>query len=544
MQHADDDFLADVAPLRERDRPLLDAGFERNRVVSSCRRRRPGIQPRCARLRRIAARRHARPRQPRTSHEWPFRRAREKHAIAGHAELVDARDDTGSPPNVALRVLIVRASRRDRRCRSSTPPSDAAACGPCIQTLVSGFCHRFETHVFGEDELVQPRERAAARLSRDVQQDHPARLEHVHVGQHPALRRQPGRIAAGAGRQRLDVVGEQSLQIEWRDPPRPRQSARGGKSTRLRRLRASLESSAGSVTELLRFKVDAASLAASLATFLLYVRGSVARSGGSHWTAAGGSRGTATGASRHGYTTFCAGSPIGREDVTVRSDASGPTVTSEGRVGAPANLVIRRAEFRYGPDGAPAARSSSRAPPTAVTSGSRTTVAGNTATTESTQAATVATPVNPQALLHANGIVASYVAMARRLGDTAPGSEIRVLVVPQTEIGVRPVNVQNDRMQLGADFLGARRYDVILLNPSDELGRHRHDGRQRQPAERQDPQPGCRHRPRRPGGGNGANAGSQQPRRRAGRRSRDRLQPRRDPHATQRPRRREDGCRR
>lgn len=165
------------------------------------------------------------------------------------------------------------------------------------------------------------------------------------------------------------------------------------------------------------------------------------------------------------YTTFVRGLPIGREDVTVRSDASGLTVTSEGRIGAPANLTIRRAEFRYGPDGAPQLfelEGTANGGDVRI----RTTIKGDTATTESTQNPTVATPVNRQALLHANGIVASYVAMARRLGDTAPGSEIRLLVVPQTEIGVRLVNVQNDRMQLGAEFLGARRYDVILLNPS------------------------------------------------------------------------------
>ena len=33
MQHADDDFLADVAALRQADRALLDAGLERDRVL-------------------------------------------------------------------------------------------------------------------------------------------------------------------------------------------------------------------------------------------------------------------------------------------------------------------------------------------------------------------------------------------------------------------------------------------------------------------------------------------------------------------------------
>src|SRR5687768_9111825 len=52
-----------------------------------------------------------------------------------------------------------------------------------------------------------------------------------------------------------------------------------------------------------------------------------------------------------GYTVFLRGTPIGRENVSVQSDATGMTVVTEGRVSAPADLVIRRAEFKYGPDG-------------------------------------------------------------------------------------------------------------------------------------------------------------------------------------------------
>jgi hypothetical protein len=156
---------------------------------------------------------------------------------------------------------------------------------------------------------------------------------------------------------------------------------------------------------------------------------------------------------------------MGREDVTVRADASGLTVTSEGRVGAPANLVIRRAEFRYGPDGAPLSFELLGN----VNGGDvtiRTTVNGALATTESTQTGKATQSVAPRSILHANGIVASYVALARRLGETAPGSDISVLVVPESPTSVRLVAVQNERMQLGTEFLNARRYDIILSSPT------------------------------------------------------------------------------
>ena len=51
----------------------------------------------------------------------------------------------------------------------------------------------------------------------------------------------------------------------------------------------------------------------------------------------------------HGIYHFVRGKPVGREDVTVQADASGLTVTSEGRIGAPTNLIFERAEFSYDP---------------------------------------------------------------------------------------------------------------------------------------------------------------------------------------------------
>lgn len=171
------------------------------------------------------------------------------------------------------------------------------------------------------------------------------------------------------------------------------------------------------------------------------------------------------------YSVFFRGAPIGREDVTVRTDAGGTTVTTEGRVSAPADLVIRRAEFRYAADGSPQSFLLE------ATSGGgdvvlRTTVTGGTAVTEGSQAGkpvSFAHPISAQALLHANGIAGSYAALAERLGGTAPGTELRMYVVPQAEIAVRVQAVNPERMQLGADFLDVRRYDLVFANANGDL---------------------------------------------------------------------------
>jgi pimeloyl-ACP methyl ester carboxylesterase len=171
------------------------------------------------------------------------------------------------------------------------------------------------------------------------------------------------------------------------------------------------------------------------------------------------------------YSLFFRGTPIGREDVTVQSDATGTTVASEGRVSLPADLLIRRAEFRYAASGAPESflleASSGGADVTL-----RTTVRDGAAVTEGSQAGKpvqVTHPISAMAVLHANGIAGSYVTLAARLGNTAPGTELKMYVVPQAEIAVRVQAVHPERMQLGADFLDVRRYELVFANPGGDL---------------------------------------------------------------------------
>jgi uncharacterized protein len=167
------------------------------------------------------------------------------------------------------------------------------------------------------------------------------------------------------------------------------------------------------------------------------------------------------------YTTFFKGTPVGREDVTVRSDASGLTVTSQGRVGPPTNLTIEHAEFKYGPDGTPQSFELKGARD-GVNASMRTTVTGTNATTEIVPSGSLTRPIAAQSILHVNGLIGSYVVLAERLGATAPGGQLRMFVVPETQIDVRVVNVQNDRMQRGNEFVNARRYEIVIANPGSD----------------------------------------------------------------------------
>ena len=171
-------------------------------------------------------------------------------------------------------------------------------------------------------------------------------------------------------------------------------------------------------------------------------------------------------ASATAYTTFVRGNPIGREDVTVRSDATGVTVTSEGRLGAPANLTIRRAEFRYGPDWAPQLFELN-----GIANGGEVTIR-TTVDREHSDNRSRRKQARPpsrstaQAMFHANGIVgvlrsARPPARRRCSGQRNP----HLCRSRRRRSRVRLVNVQNERMQIGTEFLNARRYDLIFQNP-------------------------------------------------------------------------------
>ncbi len=178
-----------------------------------------------------------------------------------------------------------------------------------------------------------------------------------------------------------------------------------------------------------------------------------------------------SGADASGYTVFLRGTAVGREDVRLQVTAEGTTVVSEGRGAAPLSLAIRRAEFKYAPDWSPQSfELDATAGAENVTL--RTTVKNGSATTEGSQAGkpvSITHAVSAQAVLHANGIFASYVALARRLSGVAPGTELRLYVVPQAEIAVRVVSVRDERMQLGAAFLDVRQYELSFANPGGDL---------------------------------------------------------------------------
>ena len=172
-----------------------------------------------------------------------------------------------------------------------------------------------------------------------------------------------------------------------------------------------------------------------------------------------------------GYTIFLRGTPVGREEVTVQEDASGTTMTVQGRLGAPLNAITRRAELKYAPDGTP-----ERFMLDGALNGNdvsvRTSFINGTAQTEGNQGTTkisTSHAFSPQTVVLPNGVFTLYVALADRLSRVTAGAELRAYILPLAEIVVRVVSDQPERIQVGTSFLNVQRYDLLFSNPGGDL---------------------------------------------------------------------------
>jgi pimeloyl-ACP methyl ester carboxylesterase len=172
-----------------------------------------------------------------------------------------------------------------------------------------------------------------------------------------------------------------------------------------------------------------------------------------------------------GYAIFLRGTPVGREELTVREDASGTTIIVQGRLAAPLNVVTRRAEMKYAADGTPQ-QFSLEATANGADVMVRTSFTNGTAQTDGNQGTTkIATshPVSPQTVVLPNGVFSLYAALADRLSRVTAGAELKAYILPLAEIGVKVVSDQPDRIQVGTTFLDVQRYDLLLSNPGGDI---------------------------------------------------------------------------
>ena len=171
------------------------------------------------------------------------------------------------------------------------------------------------------------------------------------------------------------------------------------------------------------------------------------------------------------FRVFLKGSAIGGEEVTVRRTPAGITITSNGRLAAPLDLLTRQCVLRYDANWHPIDLAVD-----AVTRGAalviRTTFADGKATSEVTQAGAPTTKtdtVAPDTLVLPNLFFSAYEALAMRLASIPDGSSFPVYVAPQAEITVKQNARSTQKIETARRVIDVRAYALTFQNPGNPL---------------------------------------------------------------------------
>jgi pimeloyl-ACP methyl ester carboxylesterase len=172
------------------------------------------------------------------------------------------------------------------------------------------------------------------------------------------------------------------------------------------------------------------------------------------------------------YTVFLRGTPIGREDLTVRSDASGLTISSQSNLGAPLNVVMRRGEVVYRPDLTPASLTlDARINQRDVTL--RTTFADNAAVSAGNDGGreiSNTTPLAPRTFVFPDIFFGAVEALGRQLAivNGLP-DDLHAFIAPGVDVSLRVKDAARGRVAIGATSLEVYRYELVFSNATGEL---------------------------------------------------------------------------
>jgi pimeloyl-ACP methyl ester carboxylesterase len=177
-----------------------------------------------------------------------------------------------------------------------------------------------------------------------------------------------------------------------------------------------------------------------------------------------------------GYTVFLRGTPIGHQDVTVRSDAQGLVISGQGQIAAPINVITRRVELRYRPNLDPQSLAvEARVGDVEFTL--NTTFDNGSAVSKGMQAATpieATDMVSPLTVLLPNVFFGSHAVLTRRLAGEAPGTEFRAFAGPGAgaQVTLRLRSEKTEQMQFGTSTFDVHHYELVFDNAGMPLEVH------------------------------------------------------------------------
>ena len=171
------------------------------------------------------------------------------------------------------------------------------------------------------------------------------------------------------------------------------------------------------------------------------------------------------------FTIFIRGVPVGSEQVTLARTASGWTISSSGRMGAPLDIVARKVEARYSEDWKPLELSVDATVRGQVLS-LHTTVSGTTATSEVTsngQSSQKTDAIGADAVLIPSPFWGPFEALAMRLQAAASGSRIAAYAAPVAAFDVTVGNSTSEEIQTPGQLVKARRTAITMATPRAPL---------------------------------------------------------------------------
>jgi dipeptidyl aminopeptidase/acylaminoacyl peptidase len=173
----------------------------------------------------------------------------------------------------------------------------------------------------------------------------------------------------------------------------------------------------------------------------------------------------------NGYVVFLSGTPIGREEIVVERTADTLTITGRERIGMPLNVVIDAAEMKYLTDWTPVSLTvAGQVRGNAMSF--RVDFNGTEATVETNEAGTLSTKVDtvsPKTVVVPNLFFGAYEALAQRLMSMSEGASVFAYMAPQSELPLRVVSVETDRVQTGRTVLELRRHTLAMPSPGGNV---------------------------------------------------------------------------
>ena len=182
------------------------------------------------------------------------------------------------------------------------------------------------------------------------------------------------------------------------------------------------------------------------------------------------------------FTIFLRGVPVGSEQASVARTASGWTISSSGRMGAPLDIVARKVEVRYSEDWKPlelTVDATVRGQALSL----HTTVSGTTATDEITnngQSSNKADTIGADAVLIPSPFWGPFEALAMRMKSLASGATVPAYAAPVAAFDIKIGDSTSEEIQTPGALVKARRTPITLATPrapleaelwSDEAGR-------------------------------------------------------------------------